>query len=134
MKKFLQFGLAVSAAFAMSAMAQQPAWKQGMPESMSNSTLAPLAAKLTATKAADIDLSRLKLPAGSAMGWQSKGAPMNHFDQRFPLRADAGPVLLLTQAGEEEVRRAFPHAVPANPLKSNLVASETIAYGAWWLE
>ena len=35
-----------------------------MPESMSSSTLAPLAAKLTATKAADIDLSRLKLPAG----------------------------------------------------------------------
>jgi 4-amino-4-deoxy-L-arabinose transferase-like glycosyltransferase len=76
----------------------------------------------------------LKLPAGAAMGWQSKGGPMNHFDQRFPLRTDAGPVLLLTQAGEDEVRRAFPHAVPANPLKSSLVSSEAIAYGAWWLE
>ena len=64
MKRMLKMGLAATAAFAMSAMAQQPAWKQGMPESMANSTLAPLAAKLTATKAADIDLSRLKLPAG----------------------------------------------------------------------
>ena len=65
MKNILKSCFAVAvAALATTAMAQQPAWKQGMPDSMSTSTLAPHAAKLTATKAADIDLSRFKLPAG----------------------------------------------------------------------
>lgn len=49
---------------AVAAQAQAPAWKQGMPDSMANSTLAPLAAKLTATKAADVPLDRIKVPAG----------------------------------------------------------------------
>ena len=63
-------GLALTAsalcawAQAPAAPAPAPAWKQGMPDSMSTSTLAPHAAKLTATKASDIDLSRFKLPAG----------------------------------------------------------------------
>ena len=35
-----------------------------MPDSMANSTLAPLAAKLTVTKAADVPLDKLKVPAG----------------------------------------------------------------------
>jgi glucose/arabinose dehydrogenase len=64
MKNILKLGLLTAATLACSVHAQQPAWKQGMPDSMATSTLAPHAAKLTATKAADIDLSRLKLPAG----------------------------------------------------------------------
>jgi glucose/arabinose dehydrogenase len=44
--------------------APPPAWKQGMPESMANSTLAPLPAKLTITKAADVPLDKIKVPAG----------------------------------------------------------------------
>jgi glucose/arabinose dehydrogenase len=44
--------------------APPPAWKQGMPESMATSTLAPLAGKLTITKAADVPLDKIKVPAG----------------------------------------------------------------------
>ena len=44
--------------------AQQPAWKQGMPESMASSKLAPHAAKLTATQAQDVPVNRLQLPPG----------------------------------------------------------------------
>ena len=44
--------------------APPPAWKQGMPESMATSTLAPLPAKLTVTKAADVPLDKIKVPAG----------------------------------------------------------------------
>jgi hypothetical protein len=64
-KNYLRMsGLGFALAFSMSAQAQTaapaaapappPAWKQGMPESMANSTLAPLAGKLVATKAADV--------------------------------------------------------------------------------
>ena len=35
-----------------------------MPDSLANSTLAPLAGKLTATKAADVPLNKIKLPPG----------------------------------------------------------------------
>ncbi|MFZ4709533.1 MAG: sorbosone dehydrogenase family protein, partial [Zwartia sp.] len=45
-------------------VAPPPAWKQGMPESMATSTLAPLPAKLTMTKAADVPLDKIKVPAG----------------------------------------------------------------------
>lgn len=57
----LALGAALGAA---SAFAQAPAWKQGMPASMASSTLAPLPGKLTATKAADVPIDRIKLPAG----------------------------------------------------------------------
>jgi hypothetical protein len=68
-----QLSLAVSismlaaSAFAQApaaAPAPAPAWKQGMPDSMATSTLAPLAGKLTATKAADVPLNKIKLPPG----------------------------------------------------------------------
>ena len=57
-------GVSAVTAQAQTAAAPPPAWKQGMPDSMANSTLAPLPAKLTATKAADVPLSRIKLPPG----------------------------------------------------------------------
>lgn len=72
-RQFKQLGLVVSLSMlAASAQAQAPAaapapapaWKQGMPNNMATSTLAPLAGKLTATKAADVPLDRIKLPSG----------------------------------------------------------------------
>ena len=77
MKTYLRVvsGLGLALSFGMSAMHAQaqtpapapaapPAWKQGMPASMADSTLAPLPAKLTATKAADVPLDKIKVPAG----------------------------------------------------------------------
>ena len=67
---FKQLGLMMAMSIGAAAVQAQapaapaPAWKQGMPESMANSTLAPLAAKLTATKAADVPLNKIKLPPG----------------------------------------------------------------------
>ena len=72
-RQFKQLGVVVSfSMLAVSAHAQAPAaapapapaWKQGMPETMATSTLAPLAGKLTATKAADVPLDKIKLPPG----------------------------------------------------------------------
>jgi 4-amino-4-deoxy-L-arabinose transferase-like glycosyltransferase len=76
----------------------------------------------------------LKLPAGSAMGWLKTGLPMNHFDQRFPLRLDLGPVLLLTSSGDQEVQKEFPYARKLNPVRSALVESEAIEFKVWWLD
>ncbi|MEY3670786.1 MAG: hypothetical protein RI904_443, partial [Pseudomonadota bacterium] len=77
------FGLAL--AFSMSAQAQTaapaaapappPAWKQGMPESMANSTLAPLPGKLVATKAADVPIDKIKLPPGFKVEVWADGIP-----------------------------------------------------------
>lgn len=79
MKTYLRVvsGLGIALSFSMAAMHAQaqapaaapaaappPAWKQGMPASMANSTLAPLPAKLTATKAADVPIDKIKLPPG----------------------------------------------------------------------
>ena len=55
--------------------APPPAWKQGMNADMANSTLAPLAGKLTATPAADIPLNKLKLPPGFKAEIWSTGTP-----------------------------------------------------------
>jgi glucose/arabinose dehydrogenase len=46
------------------AAAPPPAWQQGRTDAMANSTLAPLAARLVVTKAADVPLDKLKLPPG----------------------------------------------------------------------
>ncbi len=64
-----RLGLAMSLVLGvLSAQAQTPApapaWKQGMSGAMANSTLAPLAPKLTATQATDVPLDKIKLPAG----------------------------------------------------------------------
>ena len=65
MHRFKQLGLVVSlsmgvlAAHAQTpAAAPPPAWKQGMSDAMATSTLAPLAGKLTATKAADVPIEK----------------------------------------------------------------------------
>ncbi|MGE0315189.1 MAG: sorbosone dehydrogenase family protein [Lautropia sp.] len=71
-------GLAVHAAAAFAqapAAAPPPAWKQGMPAAMQNSTLAPLAGKLTATPASEIPIDRLKLPPGFKVEVWATGLP-----------------------------------------------------------
>ncbi|MDP4836582.1 MAG: sorbosone dehydrogenase family protein, partial [Burkholderiales bacterium] len=60
----LAFGMSAQAQTAAPAAAPPPAWKQGMPESMAKSTLAPLPGKLVATKAADVPINKIKLPPG----------------------------------------------------------------------
>ena len=70
--------LGASAAFAQTAAPAAPpapAWKQGMPESMATSTLAPLAGKNTATAAADIPIDKIKLPPGFKAEIWATGLP-----------------------------------------------------------
>lgn len=66
----------------------QPGWKQGMPASMANSTLAPLPGKNTVTAAADIPLNKLKLPPGFKVEVWSSGTP----GIRAISRGDSGKV------------------------------------------
>ena len=89
MKNYLRAisGLGLALAFGMSAQAQTaapaaapaaappPAWKQGMPESMAKSTLAPLPGKLVATKAADVPIDKIKLPPGFKVEVWADGIP-----------------------------------------------------------
>ena len=85
MKNYLRAisSLGLALAFSMSAQAQTaapaaappPAWKQGMPESMAKSTLAPLPGKLVATKAADVPIDKIKLPPGFKVEVWADGIP-----------------------------------------------------------
>ena len=56
--------LSVQAALAQDKPAPPPIWKQGQPESMKSSTLAPNPPKMTETPASEIPLDKLKLPKG----------------------------------------------------------------------
>jgi glucose/arabinose dehydrogenase len=69
----LVFGFA--SAQAQDKPAPPPIWKQGIPKSMEKSTLAPHAAKMTETPAADIPISRLKLPKGFKVEIWATGVP-----------------------------------------------------------
>jgi len=78
MKKLI--ALAVAAAFAAPALSQDkpappPAWKQGMPAKMKDSKLAPHAGKMTETPASDIQVSKLKAPAGFKVELWASGLP-----------------------------------------------------------
>ena len=59
----------------VAAPAPPPAWKQGMPATMANSTLAPLAGKLTVTPAAEIPVDKIKLPPGFKAEVWATGLP-----------------------------------------------------------
>jgi glucose/arabinose dehydrogenase len=56
--------LSIQAALAQDKPAPPPAWHQGKPPALADSKLAPLAGKMTETPAADIPISKLKLPKG----------------------------------------------------------------------
>lgn len=67
--------VAVSAAFAINAQAQAPAWHQGKGASMADSKLAPHAGKNTETPSADIPIKNLKLPRGFRAEVWAAGLP-----------------------------------------------------------
>lgn len=78
--------------------------------------------------------ANLPLPAGRALGWQRGAQPNNHFEQRFPLPArPTGPVLLITTADADAVRRAFPDARPAGRARSAVIVDRPLDYGLWWI-
>ena len=66
---------AVQCALAQDKPAPPPIWKQGQPESMKSSQLAPLAGKMTETPAGDIPISKLKLPKGFKAEVWASGLP-----------------------------------------------------------
>lgn len=90
----LSLALSALAATAQAPAAPPPAWKQGMPESMANSTLAPLAGKLTVTPAADIPIDKLKLPPGFKVEVWASGLP----GARAMARGDDGKIYVGTRA------------------------------------
>jgi glucose/arabinose dehydrogenase len=81
------------AAFAQAPAAPAPAWKQGMPAAMANSTLAPLAGKLTVTPAADIPIDKIKLPPGFKAEIWATGLPGG----RAMARGDDGKIYVGTR-------------------------------------
>ncbi|MBX6747819.1 MAG: sorbosone dehydrogenase family protein, partial [Acetobacteraceae bacterium] len=71
-------GLAAALALPSLAMAQQapaPAWAQGRPDSMANSTLAPVPPKLTVTPPDQVPVNRLRLPEGFKAELWAHGMP-----------------------------------------------------------
>src|SRR5690242_12581861 len=71
-------GLAAALALPSLALAQQapaPAWAQGRPDSMVNSTLAPNAPKLTVTPPDQVPVGRLHLPEGFKAELWAHGMP-----------------------------------------------------------
>ena len=66
------------------AAAAPPAWQQGRSAAMANSTLAPLAGKLTATAPADIPLERILVPAGFKVELWAAGIPGGRAMVRAP--------------------------------------------------
>ena len=66
---------AAPATSAAAPAAPAPAWQQGRSVELANSTLAPVAGKLTITPPADIPLDKLKLPAGFKAELWAHGMP-----------------------------------------------------------
>ena len=75
------------------APAPPPAWKQGMPSSMADSKLAPLAGKMTITEAADIPVDKIKLPPGFKAEIFATGMP----GARAMARGDDGKIYIGTR-------------------------------------
>lgn len=73
--------------------APPPAWKQGMPASLANSTLAPLAGKLTVTPASQIPIDKLRMPAGFKIEIWATGLPGG----RAMARGDDGKIFVGTR-------------------------------------
>jgi len=91
--------LAVAAAFAAPALAQDkpkppPIWKQGMPEKMKDSKLAPHPGKMTETPPSEIPVKKLKVPAGFKVELWASGIPGG---RAMALSADGKKVYLGTR-------------------------------------
>jgi glucose/arabinose dehydrogenase len=90
------FAAMLVSASVLDASAQQPppAWKQGQPESMKDSKLAPHASPLTVTPVDKIQLSKLKVPAGFKVEIWAHGMP----GARMMTRGDKGTIFVGTRA------------------------------------
>jgi hypothetical protein len=76
----------------------------------------------------------LHLPAGFALGWQRGYAPQNHFEQRFPLTKNPKKrVLLITQAGQDEVLADYPYAQFARRIDVDKLSDGALHFTAWWI-
>ncbi len=82
------------AAPAAAAPAPPPAWKQGIPKSMENSTLSPHATPMTVTAPDKITLDKLKVPEGFKVELWAHGMP----GVRMMARGDKGTVFAGTRA------------------------------------
>jgi 4-amino-4-deoxy-L-arabinose transferase-like glycosyltransferase len=77
--------------------------------------------------------AQLNLGPGSALGWQRKTQPDNHFEQHFPLPAVVkSPVLLITNAPDVQVQQDFPRALKRGVIKAE-ASIESNTYQLWWL-
>jgi glucose/arabinose dehydrogenase len=83
----------VSLALAQDKPAPPPAWKQGQPESMKDSKLAPHPGKNTETPASEIPVSKLKVPKGFKVEIWATGTPGG----RAMARGDKGKIYLGTR-------------------------------------
>jgi len=83
--------LAATAAYAQPK--PPPIWKQGMPASMADSKLAPLAGRNTETPASEIPLDKIKLPKGFTAEIWSTGHPGG----RAMARGESGKIYLGTR-------------------------------------
>jgi glucose/arabinose dehydrogenase len=70
-----------------------PIWKQGMPPSMADSKLAPLAGRNTETPASEIPIDKVKLPKGFTAEIWATGFPGG----RAMARGDSGKIYLGTR-------------------------------------
>src|SRR5574338_229261 len=77
--KTLVVAAAVAAAFAVPAAAQDkappPAWHQGKPPAMNESTLHPFAPHMTGRSASELPVNTLKVPAGFKVEVWADGIP-----------------------------------------------------------
>ena len=86
--------LAATCAFDLQAQQPPPAWKQGQPESMKESKLAPHASPLTVTPPDKIAHSKLKVPSGFKVELWAHGMP----GARMMTRGDKGTIFAGTRA------------------------------------
>jgi glucose/arabinose dehydrogenase len=96
--KFAATAAACSMAFAASAFAQAPAaappmWKQGMPDKMKDSKLAPNPGKNTETPAGEVPIDKLKVPKGFKVELWATGMPGG----RAMVRGDKGKIYMGTR-------------------------------------
>jgi len=92
--------VAISAAFAVPALAQTPAappsWQQGKPAAEANSTLHPFAPHMTGRDAKELPISTLKVPAGFKVEVWADGVP----EARSLALGDKGTVFVSNRNGK----------------------------------
>src|SRR6185436_8565633 len=98
---------------APAAPAAPPAWKQGQPDSMKDSTLAPHAGKMTETPVSEIRLDKLKVPPGFKVEIWASGMPgVRHMTQGEKGKVYAGTrtigrVYEITDKGDKRESRVL---------------------------